>query len=230
MSDPTQPPPAPLEVPDELTLAFTLAELAAQYGTIVTHEQSVVLSRYCRLLWDWNTKLNLTRHTTPELFVTRDLIDSIQLATHLPAGASVLDVGSGGGVPGLLLAVLRDDVNVSVCESVRKKARVLEDLVTRLGLRVTVYADRGQDVLRTLRVQIVTARALASIPDLLTWLEPVKQQFDHLLLIKGPRWVDERTEASERGLLKSFRIDMAATWKVPGRDHESVLLRIARSR
>ena len=58
------------------------------------------LEAYCRLLWDWNSKLNLTRHTDFEKFVTRDLTDSLVFARFLGQGETVLDVGTGGGVPG----------------------------------------------------------------------------------------------------------------------------------
>ena len=76
------------------------------HGLSVTDSQAAQLAQYCRLLWDWNSRLNLTRHTNWELFVTRDLLDTIRLAEHVPHGVKVLDVGSGGGVPGVVLALI----------------------------------------------------------------------------------------------------------------------------
>ena len=86
-------------------------------------EQAALLEQYCRLLWDWNTKINLTRHTDYQTFVARDLVDSLALAEFLEPGERVLDVGTGGGVPGIVLAIVRPDLAVSLSESVGKKAR-----------------------------------------------------------------------------------------------------------
>ena len=75
------------------------------------------LSAYCDALWKANETVNLTRHTTYEKFVTRDLVDTIQVSRLIPAGREVLDMGSGGGVPGMVLAILRPDLEVTLSES-----------------------------------------------------------------------------------------------------------------
>ena len=101
------------------------------------------LEQYCRLLWDWNSKINLTRHTDFEKFVSRDLVDSLAFSRFLSPGEIVLDVGTGGGVPGVVLAILRDDLQISLCESVGKKARTVADIVEKLGLSVPVRERPG---------------------------------------------------------------------------------------
>src|SRR5262245_35980584 len=111
----------------------TLAAALARHGLSVEPRQAELLDRYARLLWDWNTKLNLTRHTDYEKFVGRDLTDTLQLAAHLRPGEEVLDVGTGGGVPGLVLAILRPDLKVTLCDSVGKKIRVVSQIAEELG-------------------------------------------------------------------------------------------------
>src|SRR5690606_27622529 len=101
------------------------------------------IEQYARLLWQWNEQVNMTRHTTWELFVGRDLRDCLQLAELIMPGEEVLDLGSGGGVPGIPLAILRPDVKVSLAESVGKRARILDEMVSELSLPVSVYAARG---------------------------------------------------------------------------------------
>src|SRR5688500_16787956 len=125
------------EFPDD-----TLAAALARHSIELPPEQVDLLDRYALLLWDWNEKLNLTRHTTYEKLVGRDVIDTRELAALVHAGESLLDVGSGGGVPGLLLAILRPDVKVELTEATGKKARVLADMVEQLGLNVPVHATQ----------------------------------------------------------------------------------------
>ncbi len=136
--------------------------------------------------------MNLTRHTTLEKFVGRDVVDSHELGKLLEQGERVLDVGTGGGVPGVVLAILRPDLSVSLCESTQKKARAVEAIVAELGLRVPVFPSRAEEVLEISTFNTLVARALASLSKILTWLRPHWDAFDRLLVIKGPAWVEER--------------------------------------
>jgi 16S rRNA (guanine527-N7)-methyltransferase len=198
------------------------------HGISVPEDQAKKLAQYCRLLWDWNSRLNLTRHTDWEMFVTRDLIDTMELAKHIPPDARIMDVGSGGGVPGIPLAILRPDVKVSLCDSVGKKAIALQDMVKSLGLKIQVHSDRAEAILKRYHFHFVTARAVASIVKMIGWFSNSWGAIGKLLLIKGPRWVDERSEADEAGLLKKVEVEPIASWSTPGRDGQSVLLRIGR--
>ncbi|MGD9636773.1 MAG: 16S rRNA (guanine(527)-N(7))-methyltransferase RsmG [Pirellulales bacterium] len=220
----------PLDQPAETaTDETTLAEGLAREAIVLEPAQVELLDRYRLLLWDWNAKMNLTRHTTIEKFVTRDVVDSLQLAQLLEHGQRVLDVGTGGGVPGLILAIVRPDLKVSLCESTLKKARAVEEMVRELGLPVRVYASRVEDVLEMTTFDTLVARAVASLAKVLTWLKPHWAAFDQLLLIKGPSWVEERGEARHRNLLKHLELRKAATYETPRTGAESVILKVWRS-
>ena len=94
------------------------------------------------MLWDWNAKLNLTRHTDYQKFVGRDVLDSRAFADALSPQEKVLDVGTGGGVPGVILAILRPDLKIWLCDSTGKKAEAVADIVAQLGLNVPVIHGR----------------------------------------------------------------------------------------
>ena len=203
--------------------------MMSAHGLSAADSQAAQLALYCRLLWEWNSRLNLTRHSDWQLFVTRDLLDTIRLAEHVPQGAKVLDVGSGGGVPGIVLAILRPDLTVSLCESVGKKAVALKSIVETMNLPVEVHADRAENLLKHQRFQFVTVRAVGSISKVLSWFLHVWGAVGQLLLIKGPRWIEEHAEAQLDGSLKHRKLEQISSWSTPGRDAQSVLLRITKA-
>ena len=204
----------------------SLATLLASHGIELPADQLGLLDRYRILLWQWNAQLNLTRPTTLEKFVTRDVIDSVELATLLKAGERILDVGTGGGVPGLILSILRSDLSVCVCESTQKKAKAVQAMVEELQLPVQVFACRAEKILEEQTFHTLVARAVAPVAKILGWLEPHWPSFSRLLLIKGQRWVEERGEARHRGLLKPLELRRIASYRTPGNDSESVILSI----
>ncbi len=203
-----------------------LAEIIARHKIELPKAQIALLKRYCELLWQWNEKINLTRHTDYEKFVVRDLLDTLAFAEFLHPGEKVLDVGSGGGVPGVMLAVVRPDLKLSLVDSVGKKAMVLSDIVKRLGLDLPVFHARAEELLTQQKYNTLVVRAVAPLKKLLKWFQPHWNSFDRLLILKGPAWVEERGEARHLGLLKNLTMRKLKTYPLPGTNSESVLLMI----
>ncbi|EMI57933.1 16S rRNA (guanine(527)-N(7))-methyltransferase RsmG [Rhodopirellula sallentina] len=203
---------------NELEETFESALL--RYGMQLDEPLAGELRRYAEVMWKFNEQLNLTRHTTWDLYVGRDLRDCLQLAHLVQPGEVVLDLGSGNGVPGIPLAILRPDVEVSLAESVGKRAKVLDELVTELNLSVPVYASRGEHLLEDFRFSTIVSRAVGSLMKFCKWVEPHSESFDRLLLIKGPKWVEERAEARHHGILKNFDLRVLASYPlgIPGAD------------
>ncbi|MFO0868340.1 MAG: 16S rRNA (guanine(527)-N(7))-methyltransferase RsmG [Pirellulales bacterium] len=208
--------------------ADSLATALARHQLELPAEQVALLDRYRQLLWEWNEKMNLTRHTDFERFVSRDVLDSVQLARLVEPGETVLDFGTGGGVPGLIVAILRPDVRVSVCDSVGKKAKAVESMVRQLGLKVPVYGQRVEQVLERRSFDVLVARAVGSLVDVCRWLTSSWDSIGRLLLVKGPKWVEERGAARHRGLLHGLALRVAARYPMPGTESESVILRLTR--
>jgi 16S rRNA (guanine527-N7)-methyltransferase len=204
----------------------TLAAVLARHNMELPADQVALLERYCKLLWQWNTKINLTRHTDYEKFVTRDLVDSLAFAQFLEQGERVLDVGTGGGVPGIVMAIVRPDLRISLSESVGKKARVVAEIVEQLGLPTPVVHGRAEDILTAEHFDTLVVRAVARLRKLLEWFRPHWKAFDRLLVLKGPSWVEERGEARHYGLFHDLALRKLLAYPLPGTDSESVLLQI----
>ena len=183
---------------------------------------------YCMLLWEWNTKINLTRHTTPEAFIRRDLLDSWNVAKCLRENEEVLDVGTGSGIPGMMLAIIRPDLQVTLCDSIVKKAHVVEKMAQQLKLQVPVYAESVQKVLDDFRYDTLTSRAVGPIAKLCRWLDPYWHTFGRMLAVKGPKWPEEKSEAESKGLLKHVDLQCLASYHMPGTDAQSSIIQLKR--
>jgi len=209
-----------------MTQYATLADALATHGLDLPAGHAAHLEEYCRLMWAWNEKLNLTRHTDFETFVIRDVVDTLALSELIDEGDEVLDVGTGGGVPGVPLAILRPDLTISLCESVGKRANAVADIVEKLKLPVPVFAQRAEEHLDEARYDTLIARGVAPLWKVLKWFEPHWVSFGQLYLIKGSRWLEERAAARERGLMKDIELRKAAEYETPVTGARNVILRI----
>ena len=207
-----------------------LSQALQHYEMQLPDDQIGKLSSYAELLWEWNEKLNLTRHTDVDKFVSRDVWDCWHLAKCLEQGEEVLDVGSGGGVPGLVLSILRPDLVVTVCDTVSKKARVLESMVNQLGLPVLVYDARAESLVDDLGFDSLVARAVGPLWKICRWFEDSWPMFGRLLTIKGPNWVNERGEARHKGLLQGVSLRKLTSYPMIGTESESVILQLSAER
>jgi 16S rRNA (guanine527-N7)-methyltransferase len=218
--------------PERAPLEGAIAAEAARLGLEVPAASLPGLAAYAERLWSWNERLNLTRHTDVDRYVSRDVADAVAIAARLATGERVLDVGTGGGVPGVLLAILRPDLRVELSESVGKRARAVAEIVAEIGLTVPMHACAAQGVVRSRatgpdRFDTLVVRAVASLSKLLGWFEPLADSFGRLLVVKGPRWEEERDAARLQGLTRRVVVRRVATWPIRGSDNESVLLEVA---
>ena len=225
--------------PSRADLVSAVAAECERLGLVVSPEAVPRLAADAASRWSWNERLNHTRHTDVEKFVSRDVADAVAIAPHLASGAHVLDVGTGGGVPGVLLAILRPDLRVELCDSVGKRARAVREIVAEIGLTIPVHegaaqplvaaaAEAGQRGGRPGRFDVLVVRAVAPLLKLLTWFEPLCDAYGRMLVVKGPRWEEEKGEARHRGFVKKVGVRRIAAWPIRGSDNESVLLEIKR--
>jgi 16S rRNA (guanine527-N7)-methyltransferase len=166
-------------------------------------------------------------------FVSRDVADAAAIAPHLLPGERVLDVGTGGGVPGVILAILRPDLPVELADSVGKKARAVAAIVRECGVSLPVHTGAAQALVAArgrsaAPFDALVVRAVAPLVKLLGWFEPICDTFGRMLVIKGPRWEEEKGLARHKGFVKKVSVRRLAAWPIRGSDNESVLLEIRR--
>lgn len=154
----------------------------------ITDLQETMLIKYLDLLLDSNSRINLTAITSREEAVTKHLADSLAAISLLPYGASLLDIGSGGGCPALPLKIVRPDLDLTMTDSVGKKVRFLNTAVSELGLQnARALQVRAEEYARTAAREsfdIVTARAVAALPILLELAIPLAKPDGRFLAYK----------------------------------------------
>ena len=155
------------------------------------------LERYRSYLIEWNEKMNLVGPATLDIFWSRHAWDSAQILPLAPQALTWADLGTGAGLPGIVLAILGKDrpgFHVHLVDSLAKRCRFLSEVVTGLSLPATVHNSRAEDL--SLTVDIVTARACAPLSRLLGYAQPYLKRGAQALFLKGQDVASELEDAA----------------------------------
>jgi 16S rRNA (guanine527-N7)-methyltransferase len=193
--------------PDPSELAADRAKVYAANRDFVSRETWERLDRFVALLLERQSVVNLIGPSTAAKVWTRHVADSLQFLSLAPSARRWIDLGSGAGFPGLVIACAlagQEGAAVHLVESTQKKAAFLQDCVNALAVPAIVHAMRIEDFVRTNSVafEIVTARALAPLEKLMSYASPLLKNGAVGLFAKGQDVGAELTAAS-----KSWKID-----------------------
>ena len=174
---------------------MTPEEFATRFN--VSREKLALLSAYVALLEKWQTRINLVSSVTLPDIWHRHILDSAQLTQYLPAVPArqrrqILDIGSGAGFPGLVLAILGAG-DVQLVESNQRKAAFLQTVIRELGLTAYVSNQRIEK-LPACQPDVITARALATLPKLMSLIAPQLHKNLICLFLKGASVDEELTK------------------------------------
>ncbi len=157
----------------------------AELGLTIDSDVAGRLLELIRLLAKWNRAYNLTAITEPRDMLHKHVLDSLSLQPFLH-GQRILDVGTGGGFPGLPLALLNPDREFVLLDSHAKKLRFIEQAAADLGLaNVTTVHSRVEQYAPDQRFSSITSRAFASLEKIISWTEHLLEPGGHILAMKG---------------------------------------------
>lgn len=157
------------------------------------------LERYRSYLVEWNQKMNLVGPATLDVFWSRHAWDSAQILPLAPEAVTWADLGTGAGLPGIVLAILGKDrpgFHVHLVDSLTKRCRFLTEVVEGLQLPATVHDSRAEDL--SLTVDIVTARACAPLSRLMGYAQPYFKRGATALFLKGQDVASELEDAARQ--------------------------------
>ena len=214
-----------------------LAARAAEAGIPLTAEQIGQFSVYHEMLLDWNTRMNLTALTAPEDVAVKHIIDSLTAydAARFDGARTLIDVGTGAGLPGIPLAVYVPHLTVTLLDSLNKRVRFLTEVTAAMGLpNVRCIHARAEEAARTAEhraaYDIAVSRAVARLPVLLEYTLPFVRVGGTLLALKGRAYAEEQKEARRAAeVLGGGRIT-ARPVHLPGLDDVRAILTVTKER
>jgi len=184
-----------------------MSKSAENVGLQLSKEQYEKFLIYMKLLQEWNENINLTAIVEDEDIIKKHFIDSIKVFSRdeFKNASTLIDVGTGAGFPGLPIAIMRDDITVTLLDSLNKRVNFLNTVVNKLGLsNVTAIHSRAEDGARDNKLRekfdIATSRAVANMSVLSELCLPYVKIGGSFIALKGPSVEQEINES--RGAIK----------------------------
>jgi 16S rRNA (guanine527-N7)-methyltransferase len=208
----------------KLSLDANLKQCLAALGLQMDEPVRTKLLIYQEELLRWNKKVNLTAVCAPQESIEKNLADSLTVLPFIAENSQLLDIGSGAGLPGIPIAAARSDLKVVSLEAVAKKVHFQRHAARVLGLpNFKAYQGRIEDYAPLLekegKFDLVIARALTELPQLLTWASPYLRGSGLLIAMKGPREGD-LSEADGENNLQNFVL----------RENQQIVLPVSKAR
>lgn len=196
---------------DRATFLAALKTATEAIGVPLSESQAAQCAHFAALVVETNQTLNLTRITEPEAMAIKHFADSLTLLKIIPelkTGARVCDVGTGAGFPGVPLKLARPDLQLTLVDSLRKRLTFLEGALKTLEIPdVTLIHTRAEE-LKNARFDLVTARAVAALPKLITWCAPLVKPGGYFVAMKGAELEDEEGTAAKFGLTRLKHLEL----------------------
>jgi 16S rRNA (guanine527-N7)-methyltransferase len=205
---------------DRASLCKVLADGARALQLNLGDAQIAQLMDFLALLSKWNAVYNLTAVRDPAQMVTQHLLDSLAAVPAFEDAKNVLDVGAGGGLPGIVLAIARPDMRVSMIDTVHKKTAFLTQVKAELGLKnVTVHTARVEQLQVAEKFDVITSRAFAELADFVNWSGHLLSNCGRFIAMKGVLPQEEITR-----LPAGWRVAEVRPLNVPGLNAERHLI------
>ncbi|QNB09720.1 16S rRNA (guanine(527)-N(7))-methyltransferase RsmG [Herbaspirillum frisingense] len=214
---------------DLSSLTRTLKEGAQALGLTLSEAQIARLMAYQALLAKWNKVYNLTALRDPAQMVSHHLLDSLSAMTAFAGAQRVLDVGAGGGLPGIVLAIwaaeAEPQMKITLVDTVQKKTAFLNQVKAELQLgNVTVLHARVEQLPVEQQYDVITSRAFAELKDFVTWSNHLLQQGGKYIALKGVLPQEEIDR-----LPVGWKVQRVQPLQVPGLDAERHLIFMERA-
>ncbi len=169
----------------------SLRNYLSELNIELDEKQIIKFYRYMELLLEWNEKINLTAIIDPKEIILKHFADSLTISKHIKKNAKVIDVGTGAGFPGIPLKIYREDIEVTLLDSLNKRISFLNEVIEKLELaKIDAVHGRAEEVahnrLYRENFDVATSRAVANMATLSEYLIPFSKVSGNIVAMKGP--------------------------------------------
>lgn len=192
--------------------------------------QAEKFEEYYKLLIDWNERINLTRITEPDEVAVKHFADSLTILNYfdIPKESSLIDVGTGAGFPGIPLKIFRDDINLTLLDSMNKRLNFLNTVADEIGIEVnTVHSraeDAGKDEKEREKYDIAVSRAVARLNTLCEYCLPLVKEGGSFIAMKAADYKDELKEAENAVKILGGEIFSVNEFNMSGAGERAVIV------
>lgn len=203
-------------------------DLLREYCPDVSDKQAEQFDIYANTLVQWNEKMNLTGITEPDDIVIKHFVDSLMLLDYcdIPQGASIIDVGTGAGFPGIPLLIARNDIKLTLMDSLQKRLTFLDDVLRQTELPAETVHGRaeelGNDKAFREKFDIATARAVAPLNILCEYCLPFVKVGGYFAALKGSN--DEIDDSVHAITELGGELISNTAYKLPNNDGRSIVM------
>lgn len=215
------------------------SDLMIDYGKeidiVFTEEQLQKFYQYMNLLIEWNEKINLTAIVEPKEIILKHFIDSLTIIQYIKPNESVIDIGTGAGFPGIPIKILREDLKITLLDSLNKRIKFLDEVIKELGLeninavhtRIEEYAKNKQ---YREKYDVATSRAVANLTTLSEYMLPMVKIKGRAICMKGSEISDEISKSKKSIKILGGEIANIEEFTLPKSDNKRNLILIEKTK
>lgn len=203
-------------------------QMFKSFGLNLTEEMYGKFDAYAELLVSWNKKINLTAITDAAGITEKHFLDSLAVFINdiIPLNSSVIDVGTGAGFPGIPMKIYRNDLKVTLLDSLNKRINFLSDVSNKLSLDLNCIHSRAEDGAKKVELRekfdVATARAVAPLPILCEYCLPYVKLGGRFIALKGPNEEAKNSFTAYRTL--GAEIEDVREYELPCGDKRQIII------
>ena len=214
-------------------------DLMIDYGKeiniVFTEEQLQKFYQYMNLLIEWNEKINLTAIVEPKEIILKHFIDSLTIIKYIEPNKSVIDIGTGAGFPGIPVKIMREDLDITLLDSLNKRIHFLNEVIQKLELKnITAIHARIEEFAKNKQYReafdVATSRAVANLTTLSEYMLPMVDLKGMVICMKGSEINEEISKSKNSIKLLGGKIDKIEEFTLPKSDNRRNLILIKKER
>ncbi len=215
------------------------SDLMIDYGKeiniVFTEEQLQKFYQYMNLLIEWNEKINLTAIVEPKEIILKHFIDSLTIIKYIEPNKSVIDIGTGAGFPGIPVKIMREDLDITLLDSLNKRIHFLNEVIQKLELKnITAIHARIEEFAKNKQYReafdVATSRAVANLTTLSEYMLPMVALKGMAICMKGSEISEEISKSKNSIKLLGGKIDKIEEFTLPKSDNKRNLILIKKER